>query len=170
MSAAWYHVDMAVNKKTTIDKGRLIRELLVLGGIAIVVFLIGFLPWLAEQPVPGYDQYAKYQTLFDAAQEYDYTEGRNAELEERLEDATAVMGAGPIEYYFELKAKLYYYNKVGMYEYSSQVADEAMRYVPTTEEREFVYRIYVENYRAIGDEEKALEYEGYLSDILEVEE
>ncbi|MFV0484725.1 MAG: hypothetical protein ACK5MU_00630 [Candidatus Saccharimonadales bacterium] len=158
---------MAAEKEKKINKGKLIRELLILGGIAIVIFLIGFLPWLAEQPIPGYDQYAKYQTLFETVQAYDYSNGRNTELESKLDAATSTMGDGPIDYYFDLKAKLYYYNQVGLYTYSNQVADEAMRYVPTEDEKMFVYSVYIENYRALGDEEKVLEYESYYDRIVE---
>lgn len=150
---------MAEDKKVKINKRRLIRELLILGGIGLVIFLVRFLPWLAEQPIPGYDPYAKYQTLVKAVEEYDYSKGRDSKLESRLTAATKSVDEGPIDFYFDLKAKLYYYKKVGMFSTSNKAAEDALRYAPTAEETLYIYSVLIDNYRSLGNEEKAAEYD-----------
>lgn len=158
---------MIAEKKTKINKRRLIRELLIIGGVALVVFLVRFLPWLAEQPIPGYDPYAKYQTLFKAVSEHDYSGKRDSALELRLDNATTSVGDEPVKYYFNLKAKVYYYSKVGLYMYSNQIADKTMSFVPTSEEMMFMYGMYIENYRGLRNEKKVLEYEELYNEVAE---
>lgn len=150
---------MVAERTAKINKRKLLRELLVLGGVALVIFLIGFLPWLAKQPIPGYDPHAKYQKMVKVVQEYDYSKGRSSDLESRLDAVTSGVGNDPVGYYYNLKAKYYYYHEVGEYANSNVVAEEAKKYVSTDAERLFLYETLVENYRMLGDDEKAEEYQ-----------
>jgi hypothetical protein len=157
---------MVAEKKPKIDKRRLLREVLVIGGIVLVVFLVRFIPWLVEQPIPGYEPYAKYQTLVNEVEQYDYSKGSNSELEDKLDKSTESIGSDPVHFYYNLKAKAIYYSKSGFCDYSIEILGEAMRFVPMIEEKMAMYRLYIDNYQALGDEEKVLEYEGYYDEMV----
>lgn len=159
---------MVADKKVKINKRRLARELVVIGAVGLVVFLVRFVPWLMQQPIPGYDPYAKYYGLFKEVESYDYTRGGSESLEKRLDQETSYIGSEPVGYYFKLKAKIYYYNRIGFYAYANQIADRAMGFVPTGEERLFVYSMYISNYGALGNDEKVAEYKAYYDDIAEI--
>jgi hypothetical protein len=134
-----------------VDKKRLVRELVVICSVALVVFLAGFLPWLAQQPIPGYDPYDKYQKLVEAVEQYDYAQGSSKELEARIGTATASIGSDPVQYFFNMKAKAIYNHGLGFYDLSLEALDEASRFVPNVEERAAIDSLYEDNHKALGD-------------------
>jgi hypothetical protein len=150
---------MANKASRAINRPKLIRELAVVFGVILVIFLVRFLPWLAEQPVPWYDPSGKYLTLLRDVESYDYSKGKNTKLEKRLINGTASAGSSPVQYYYNLKAKATYYYNVADYLSSLEALNEAVRFAPSSDETNSVYGLYIKNYRALGQGDKAKEYE-----------
>jgi len=150
----YYDVSMSGGKLEAINKKKLAVELLVALGIVLVVFLVRFLPWLMEQPVPWYDPMRKYQNLVNVVNEYDYSKGRDAKLESRLDNATISIGSDPLRYYFNQKAKAIYYFNVGEYQASIDALDMAIGSAPSMGEMGVVYALYMKNYAELGQAEE----------------
>jgi len=128
-------------------------------GVVLVVFAVRFLPWLADQPVPWYEPYGEYQTLLKDVEKYDYSKGKNTKLETRLANGTAQIGSSPFQYYYNQKAKAVYYFNIYDYWTSLSALDEAVKFAPHADETNSIYDLYIKNYRAMGLEERAKEYE-----------
>jgi len=152
-------------RKKPLNKQKLTMELTVIFGVILVVFLVRFLPWLAEQPVPWYNPYEKYQTLLRDVEKYDYSKGKDAKLEKRLENGTAEIGSSQERYYYNLKAKAIYYYNISDHWTSLDALDEAINWALSPDETASVYELYAKNYRAMNAEEKAKEYEELRSAI-----
>ena len=145
-------------KAQSINKRRLINELLVIGGIMLVIFAARFLPWLMTQHIPGFDPYAKYQDLVKAVENYDYSKGPSTELETRLAAATASIRSDPVKYFFNQKAKAIYYLEIGNYQTSIAALDIAINFVPIPPELAALYDLYVKNYTALDQPDEANHY------------
>ena len=150
--------DIKINKK------RLRRELSILGLIALGVFLLRFLPWLMEQPIPRGDPYAGYYSLLHEAERYDYSAGQSSTLERKLDRATTSAGSDPTKYYFNLKAKGLYYLNLGTYDVAIATLGRALSFAPLREEKFDIYDMLVQAYSALGQEDKAKEYQELLDE------
>lgn len=127
--------------------------------VALVIFLARFLPWLVRQPIPGYNSKDKYTTLVKEVEGYDYGKGRDSKLESRLDNATASINSDPVQYYYNLKAKAIYYYKVKIYQASLTILGVAVNFATHPKETGAVYRLYIDNYTALGQPEQAKIYE-----------
>lgn len=158
-----------MNKKSSgpeINKKKLFKELAVIFGVLLVIFLIRFLPWLAQQPIPGYNPNAKYQDLVNEVEKYDYSKGSDPELEDRLDSSTKFIGSAPTQYYFNQKAKAIYYYNLGKYSKSLSALGEAINFAPSPEEIYFVHNLYVEIYTKQYNDEKVEEHKKIRDGII----
>ena len=149
---------MAGGTNRAINKKKLFTELAVLLSIVLVIFLIRFIPWLVEQPVPWYDPVAKYQKLVNDVNDYDYSKGRDSKLETRLDQATRSINSNPMQYYYNQKAKAIYYYNVTLYEASLSALDMANDFIPSLRETVFVYDLYIKIYTALDQLEEIEKY------------
>lgn len=150
---------MTAKALRVVNKNKLITELVVIFGIILAIFLVRFLPWLAEQPVPWYDPYEKYQTLLRDVEKYDFSKGRDTKLEKRLENGTASIGSSQERYYYNLKAKAIYYYNISNHWTSLDTLDLALNWVLSPDEKASIYELYIKNYKAMNAEERVKEYE-----------
>ena len=67
-----YDIFMSTDKCAPINKKKSLLELMIIIGVGLLIFLVRFLPWSIEQPIPYYDPMAKNQRLVRMADEYDY--------------------------------------------------------------------------------------------------
>lgn len=122
-----------------LNKKKILRQSIILIAIVLVILGIRFIPWLFSQPLTT-DKYAQYRTLYNTIVDYNYDNGRDANLETRLDDATSSDMAenNPTRYFFNLQAKALYYQHFGYTRKAIHLLEEAVYYAPDEDELDVV--------------------------------
>jgi tetratricopeptide (TPR) repeat protein len=155
-------------KGLKINCRKLALELGIIGVVVVGVSLPSFIPWLFAQPIPWApsDPDEEYNDLLRRVEGFDYENGDRVRLERDLDIATSRIGTKPRRYFFNLWAKALYYYRMGNYDVAVANLDRALDF--GTSSSAYVadlYELYIKIYRAAGEEDEAIYYEGLLAEV-----
>ena len=117
-------------------------ELTVVIIVALAVTAIQIGPWLMAQPVPQFtDSYASYKRLYNDVISYNYSRGADDKLEERIYKAVNTVTNNNTYHYFQVKAAIEYYSRLGAYRVLPELVENARSYAPDGDEYEYLREI-----------------------------
>lgn len=150
--------------RSRVNKKHLAIELTVVFGIILAAFLWRFLPWFFSQPLPSTDQYAEYKKLYNEVIAYDFSKGRNADLETRI--ARAIENSESASFtnqYFKFKAQIEYSRRAKDYSTMFTTLNKALAYAPDLNELNYLYKTGAEVSEELGKTEQAAEYRSMMN-------
>lgn len=100
--------------KDGINYKKLFFELMAVLTVIFVVVLVILYPILKEKGVFSDDKYASYREIVYEVDEYDYSKGRNLDLEKRLDEGYEKTVSDTQAYFYALASMTYYCN-IGYY-------------------------------------------------------
>ena len=150
-----------MEKVNRVNKKRLRRELIIVAAVVLVAGLAYLVFWLKDASFYPSDAYASYKSLYNIAKNYDYSKGRDLELEARIDRAVS-QNTSSVQYYYNLKAEVEYYSRVELWHTALKALDEALKFAVTPNEQMYVYQRYADVYNGLGLSEKAESYQSIV--------
>lgn len=98
----------------SINYKKLFFELMAVLAVVFVVALIVLYPFLKDKGAFDRDKYAEYRPIIEEVDNYDYSKGRNLELEEKLDKGYEQTTSDNKAYFYALASGIYYCN-IGYY-------------------------------------------------------
>lgn len=154
-------------KKTKMNRKKLTIELAAVAAAAVAGFVIFALPRIIEANQPA-DPEDVYKILYNEVMNYDYTHGRNAGLEKRIENgtkenSTELISSGSTgmenkQLYYNLKAKAEYYIRLGQYRTTMETLKKMQGLAPDGPEMAYIYQRMIDVYTLVGDTENLRKY------------
>jgi hypothetical protein len=125
-------------KKENINYKKLFFELMIILAILFVTTLIVLLPILEKHGALEKNIYGEYAGLIKEVDDYDYSKGRNRELESKIEE---VWNKGTINkrFYFYGLARAVYFCNIGYYNTANETFSEIKLVVPESENDELEF-------------------------------
>ena len=125
--------------KDGINYKKLFFELMAVLTVIFVAVIIILYSFFVEKGVISDDKYAQYRYIVEEVDNYDYSNGRNLELEKRLDEGYEKTNSDTKAYFYAFASMIYYCN-IGYY----NTAIEAYNWL---------------NFYSLGDEKENLELE-----------
>ena len=117
-----------------INKSRLKKEIVIIS----IIIIACLAPWVCSLPLPApSDPYADYKHLYHIVEHYDYSKGPDENLENRIYRSID-SNSSATQFYFNLKAKLEYYSRLGDYGAIEDDFKDAYNFAPSDEEIEYL--------------------------------
>lgn len=121
-----------------INSRRLKIELLLVGLVVFGIILWRFLPWLFVQPISTSSDHDQiYKNLYNTVLAYDFSKGRDEDLEKRMERAIEGNSTSS-QLYYNLKARIEYNHRLQRYDEVREDIDRVEDYIPDEEERTYI--------------------------------
>lgn len=124
-----------------INSRRLKIELLLVGLVVFGIILWRFLSWLFVQPISTSSDHDQiYKNLYNTVLAYDFSKGRDEDLEKRMERAIEGNSTSS-QLYYNLKARIEYNHRLQRYGEVREDIDRVEDYIPDEEERTYIQNI-----------------------------
>ena len=102
------------NPDDGINYKKIFFELMAVLTVLFIVVLVILYPIFVEKGVISTDKYASYREIIEEVDQYDYSKGRNLELEEKLDKGYEKTVSYTKAYFYALASGIYYCN-IGYY-------------------------------------------------------
>lgn len=125
-------------KKVTINYKKLFFEVMAVLLVTFIITLVILIPKIKERNAMNKNLYGDYQKLIDEVDSYDYSKGRDYELESRIEK---VWNKGEInkKFYFYGLARAIYFCNIGYYNTANETFTEIKTIVPESKNDELEF-------------------------------
>jgi len=126
------------NQKATINYKKLFFEVMSVLLVAFVITLAVLIPKIKEHGPIETNLYGDYESLINEVDSYDYSKGRNRELEDRIEQ---VWNKGDInkKFFFYGLARAIYFCNIGYYNTANETFSEIKTIVPASKNDELEF-------------------------------
>lgn len=122
-------------KKDNINYKKLFFELMVVLFVVFVVVIAVLYPILKEHGAFDNRSYDKFKEIVEEVDNYDYNNGRNQELEKRLDDGFSSSFSAKSKYFYGV-ARMTYYCNVGFFRTANDTYDVLQDYLLPEEEEQ----------------------------------